>query len=119
MDGERAKRWLKILVALAVSVLFTALFITSIDVDAVLDALADADYVFVPPALALFALSLVARAVRWQVLLQPDRDESWRHLLPSLIVGYAGNNLLPLRAGELLRAQHLMDHRHVPRMQTF
>ena len=83
MGRERAKRWLKFLVALAVSVLFTALFITSINLHDVLDALADADYLYVPPALALFALSLIVRAMRWHVLLLPDRDESWRRLLPS------------------------------------
>src|SRR5207247_1509923 len=42
-------------------------------------------------------------------------------LLPALLVGYAGNNLLPLRAGELLRAQHLTARSivPVPRMVTF
>src|SRR5581483_12089271 len=38
---------------------------------------------------------------------------------PSVLIGYAGNNLLPLRAGEIVRAQHLSDHHGVPRMRTF
>lgn len=117
-DG-RGQRWLKFLVALAVSVVFSALFIRSIDIDAVGDALADADYIYVAPALALFAVSLFFRALRWRYLLAPARSLTWRELMPSLLVGYAGNNLLPLRAGELLRAQHLSDHHGVARMHTF
>jgi hypothetical protein len=39
--------------------------------------------------------------------------------LPSVLIGYAGNNLLPFRAGELVRAQHLAVQFGVPRMQTF
>jgi uncharacterized protein (TIRG00374 family) len=35
-----------------------------------------------------------------------------------VLIGYAGNNLLPLRAGELVRAQHLSEHFGVPRMRT-
>jgi uncharacterized protein (TIRG00374 family) len=36
-----------------------------------------------------------------------------------VLIAYAGNNLLPLRAGELVRAQHLSDRYGVARMQTF
>jgi uncharacterized protein (TIRG00374 family) len=119
LTNDRAKRWLKFGVALAISVVFSVFFIRSIDLDAVASALAEADYVYVVPALALFGLSLIARSLRWSYLLEPRHGLGWRDLLPSLLVGYAGNNLLPLRAGELLRAQHLMDHKRVPRMETF
>ncbi len=110
--------WIKLLVAIAVSIVFSALFVLSIDVGDVAAALGDADYVYVAPALALFALSMIARSVRWRVFLQPEDDVPWMGLLPSLLVGYAGNNLLPLRAGELLRAQHLAGRRGVARMRT-
>jgi uncharacterized protein (TIRG00374 family) len=117
--SESGRRWLKFLVALGVSVAFSYLFIRSIDVDDVLDALRGANYWYVAPALALFAASLVARSLRWQVLYGPSNELSWRQLMPSLLVGYAGNNLLPLRAGELLRAQHLAEQYGVARMETF
>ncbi|HXH22607.1 MAG TPA: lysylphosphatidylglycerol synthase transmembrane domain-containing protein [Dehalococcoidia bacterium] len=117
MQG-RLGRWLKFLLALAVSIAFSALFLLSTDLGEVADALASADYLYVVPGLALFVVSVVARAVRWQYMFRP-RDIPWPGLLPSLLVGYAGNNLLPLRAGELLRAQHLADRAAVPRMVTF
>ena len=117
--SERFKRWLKLVVALAFTIFFSYLFIDGIDLDEVSEALAGANYLFVIPALALFAASLVFRALRWRYFLLPERDLTWRELLPSLLVGYAGNNLLPLRAGELLRAQYLAQHQGVARMQTF
>ena len=117
-EALKSSRWLKFFVALGVSAVFTWLFLRSVNLHDVGEALADANYVYVAPALGLFALSLVFRALRWRYFLQPEQDLGWRELLPSLLVGYAGNNLLPLRAGELLRAQHLADHRGVARMQT-
>jgi uncharacterized protein (TIRG00374 family) len=119
MGGDRAGRWLKFGLALAVSVVFTALFFLHTDWGEVGDALTGADYAYVVPALALFAGSVAVRAVRWQVLYRPHREIGWPRLLPSLLVGYAGNNLLPLRAGELLRAQHIADGSGVPRMVSF
>ncbi len=119
MSRDRAISWLKFALALGVSIAFTALFLLNTNLGDVADALAGADYVYVVPALALFALSLAARALRWQYLFRPHYDRDWRLLTPSLLVGYAGNNLLPLRAGELLRAQHASDHVGVPRMVSF
>jgi uncharacterized protein (TIRG00374 family) len=64
-------------------------------------------------------VSVVARSVRWRYFFLPRPDLTWRQLLPSVLIGYAGNNLLPLRAGELLRAQHLAERYGIARMQTF
>jgi uncharacterized protein (TIRG00374 family) len=119
LANERVRRWLKFLLALAVSVFFSFLFIRSVDLDEVADALAAADYVYVVPALLLFGASVAFRALRWACFLQSQRDLTWLQLLPSLLVGYAGNNLLPLRAGELLRAEHLSRREGVARMHTF
>jgi uncharacterized protein (TIRG00374 family) len=119
LSSGRLGRWLKFGIALAVSVLFAWLFVRGLDLDEVADSLAGANYAYVAPALGLFALSVACRAARWRYFLLPSDDLSWRQLLPSVLIGYAGNNLLPLRAGELVRAQHLLDHHGVSRMRTF
>ncbi len=119
MLSGRPGAWLKFGLALAVSVLFTGLFLLNTDLSKVARALADANYLYVAPALALFAVSLCLRSLRWQYLYRPQNDLPWTRLLPSLLVGYAGNNLLPLRAGELLRAQHVAVKDGVPRMVSF
>src|SRR5436190_5993589 len=111
--------WLKFGVALAISLLFAWLFVRGLDLDEVADSLRSANYAWVAPALALFAASVAFRAARWRYFLLPTNDLTWRQLLPSVLIGYAGNNLLPLRAGELVRAQFLVDRYGVPRMRTF
>src|ERR1700712_5329773 len=100
--SESARNRLKLLATIVLSVAFAGVFIASINIDQVADSLGSADYVLVAPALGLFALSVVFRSVRWRAFLLGTIDLSWRALLPSVLIGYAGNNLLPLRAGELV-----------------
>ena len=57
--------------------------------------------------LAAVALQLGAvwfRALRWKWLLAPIKDISTKILFDATMIGYFGNNVLPLRMGELLRA---------------
>jgi len=115
--SQRAKLWAKLLLTVLVSLLFVYLFLQGIDLEEVADALVRADYVYVPFALLLFAASLVPRALRWQVFYRPEAVPL-RTLFPVLLVTYAGNNLLPLRAGEIVRAQLLRDRAGISRLRT-
>jgi glycosyltransferase 2 family protein len=67
-------------------------------------AFQQADYrtlFFMAPILALF---YYLKAVRWRLLLKPLGDyDSVRDLLPPIMVGFAINNVAPLRLGELAR----------------
>src|SRR5688572_25704766 len=107
LASQKLRNWIKFLLAVAISVFFMALFLRSVELDEVGRSLQDADYRYVMPALGLFALSVICRALRWRYFFLPSHDLTWRQLLPSVLIGYAGNNLLPLRAGELVRAQYL------------
>ncbi|HWC30007.1 MAG TPA: lysylphosphatidylglycerol synthase transmembrane domain-containing protein, partial [Dehalococcoidia bacterium] len=109
--------WLKLLATLAVSLLFLYLFLRDLDFDAVVESIKDADYELVPLAMLLFAISLVARTFRWQTFYSPGAPR-WGILFSTLLITYAGNNLLPLRGGELLRAQILLERANVSRMRT-
>lgn len=67
-------------------------------------AVADANYGLLTLALALMVVSLYVRAQRWAVLFYPQRGMRVGTLLGTMSVGYAFNNILPLRVGELVRA---------------
>ncbi len=55
-------------------------------------------------AIALYGLATVVRAERWQRLLVDERATPHRADTYSLtVVGYAGNNILPARAGDAIR----------------
>ena len=68
------------------------------------DSLLDANYGLLALAVALMLLSLVLRGQRWAVLFYPRKGMSLGNLTGALNVGYAFNNILPLRVGELARA---------------
>ena len=91
--------------AVFLAVLFF-LFIRS-DYETWLDALSEANYVWLTPALVAYFISFYLRAFRWRYLLSPFADTTTARLYPVVIVGYMANNILPLRAGEFVRSYYL------------
>src|SRR5215468_4088644 len=63
--------------------------------------LADTHWGWLAVSIACCLASLWARAVRWRYLF--PRTVHPTHLFNAVMIGYMGNNLLPLRAGEVLR----------------
>ncbi|MBI3292318.1 MAG: flippase-like domain-containing protein, partial [Elusimicrobia bacterium] len=76
----------------------------------VLTSLAQADYRWMFPAAVAYSVGFLFRTWRWQVLLSPLGAVAGKHLFAFLMIGFLANNLLPLRAGELVRA-HLTGTR--------
>lgn len=58
--------------------------------------------------------SLVTRAARWQVYFLPRRKVAFKPLLGTLSISYMASTLLPLRAGELVRAVFLGQREQIP-----
>jgi len=58
---------------------------------------------YLPLAVLVFLLSFVARAYRWRQLLMPVKAVPTKRIYSPLMIGFMGN-LLPLRAGEFIRA---------------
>jgi uncharacterized protein (TIRG00374 family) len=75
------------------------------DLGDIRDSLKQVNLWWVVPALLLYLVGVWLRAVRWTVLLQPlNSSITSRAMLPTVIIGYMANNVLPLRAGELVRS---------------
>ena len=77
------------------------------------DILADANYIYVVPAIALYFLAVWFRAVRWRYLLTPLTTLPASRLYPVVIIGYMANNLLPARLGEFVRSYYLARREQV------
>ena len=92
------------LFALAVSVAFLAIVFWSIDFDEFLDAFAEANYLWLIPAVIVYFLAFTLRAWRWQSLLAHLGGVTLGRSYFVATIGYAANNVLPLRLGEFVRA---------------
>jgi uncharacterized protein (TIRG00374 family) len=104
----------KILLGLVVSVGLLVYFFWDVDLRVVGERLRQTLWGFLALSVALNFLSLWARARRWRYLFAPGARSG--HLFRALLVGYMGNNLLPLRAGEIERIY--VASRHGPRFWT-
>lgn len=93
----------KIWIGLIISVLCIAYFIKGIDWRQAWTIMESAQYLWLIPATIVFLLSYYFRAVRWQIFVDPIKKLPVKKLIPSLMIGFMGNSVLPARLGELIR----------------
>lgn len=97
----------------AVSLIFIGLFLYRTDFGEIRDAFAHANYAIAFASLPVYFVGIWVRTIRWQYLLRAvTRVSAWR-LYPVVIIGLMANNLIPARAGELVRAYILGERERV------
>lgn len=94
-------------IGLILSVFFLTIFLWRADMSDLWEAIQTANYLYVIPGIGLYFLSLLLRTMRWKVILSPMGDFRVMRLWPVVLVGYASNNILPVRLGELVRSYFL------------
>src|SRR5699024_9317383 len=96
-------RSIRIGLGIAISAFFLILAFRGQDFGEIRDSLRETNLWWALPALALYFAGVYLRAVRWRILLRPlvPRATS-RQLFPVVVIGFMANNLLPLRAGEIV-----------------
>ena len=104
--------------AVAVGVLLIALFLLATDPSEIAEAFEDANYWYVAPAVVVLFLSFWLRCYRWSVLMRPVAAITPRRLFSYSLIGYMANNLIPARAGELIRAYVLGERERVSTVGT-
>ena len=100
----RSKRFL---LSTTMTMLFIIFFILRTDLGEVWGAIAQANHLYVLPAIPFYGIALLWRTSRWQVILSPLGKIPFARLWPVIAVGYAANNVIPVRLGELIRAYYL------------
>ncbi|MEL6307515.1 MAG: lysylphosphatidylglycerol synthase transmembrane domain-containing protein [Chloroflexota bacterium] len=112
-DNKFSQRLFVALGAL-ISIVFLVIAFNGLDPAAFLDSLSDINlaWLFVGAAGYFFAVAVIAW--RWQFLLRALRPISLPPLTQIVAIGYMGNNVYPLRAGEALRLFLLKRNHDVP-----
>jgi uncharacterized protein (TIRG00374 family) len=103
---------------LIVSLVLLAFVFYQTDPAKILDSLRQAQYGYLIPALALYFLGVWVRAVRWHFLLRSIKPIPNRALFSTVVIGYMANDILPFRAGELVRAYVLGQQEKVSKAAT-
>jgi len=110
--------WQRFVLGLLVAIPLIAFLFYRTNLKETWDALAEANYAFLPGAFLLFASVIWLQALRWRFLLKPLADIQPQRLYPVISIGHFGNAVLPLRSGEILRAIVLRQREGVSRMAT-
>lgn len=92
---------LKLLVGIAISVALFAVLLWSVDLRELGAELRRTNWAWTLAGAALAVVGLWIRAHRWRYLFPPRSEPPG--LLPAVMIGYMVNNILPLRAGEIVR----------------
>jgi len=97
------RRW-RLAIGILISLVFLFLAMRGIDWAELWDAFRAANYWFLIPAFVLLIFINWARAYRWRLLMHPDHHLPLVRVFRIVNIGYCFNNILPAKAGELVRA---------------
>jgi uncharacterized protein (TIRG00374 family) len=98
------KKWLTTILVVAVTALLLVYALWKVDLEALGEVLAGADYRFVAPFLVILTVFFWIKAWRWAVILEPLGHYSVRQAAPAMMIGFAANNVLPAHLGEIVRS---------------
>lgn len=113
------RRWLYALVGLASTAVFATLALGRLELSDVGDALTRARlWPWLPIALVAYLVGQVVRGVRCRLLVSSEVDLPLVTATNVVVLGYAVNNILPARLGELARAGMLSERTGLPYVQS-
>ena len=98
---------MKYRIGIGISIALLALFVFTVDVGRMFEALSGANYWFTIPAVGMYLVSVYFRSLRWTVMLRHLKPVTTARLFPVVTIGYMANNLLPMRLGELVRSYYV------------
>ena len=93
---------LKIILPLLLSILFISYALEDFNYTLFIDSLKNANYLFIISSILLLIIIIFLRSLRWKLLF--TKQLQINDLYQSQLIGYMGNNIFPLRLGELLKA---------------
>jgi uncharacterized protein (TIRG00374 family) len=97
------KNW-KLWLGIVISIVSLAYFCSGIDAGELWAAMKAANYLYIIPAILLLYAGIYIRGIRWQLFFKGIRRVPYNRLFAIEMVGFMGNSIYPLRAGEIMRA---------------
>ena len=115
---RRGLRHIAVWLGLAVSAAFAYVAVSDVDFASFRRTLVEGEYLLLLPAIAVLAVAIFLRGVRWQMLFTPDHRPSLGAVMDAMLVGYLFNAVLPARAGEIARVVVLNQRAKTSRFEA-
>jgi len=100
-------------IGIGISILLIGLIFRGTNWSEFIKSIQNINYFILIAAMALLVSSIWIRAIRWRILIHKVGNISTKDLYKVTMVGYMGNNILPLKMGELLRAYAISKKKNV------
>ncbi len=112
-------KFLKLIIGILLSALGLFYAFRQLDWGAFLTQLSQVNLWWIFFAVVLMIYSVWIRALRWKLILEPFEQLDTHTLFGSCMIGYFGNNVLPFRLGEVLRAYSISHNRPISFSSSF
>ncbi len=120
VNTKGRKRWVFFVIGMLISAGFLWYALRDIHLGQVWASLRKANYWWLIPGVAVYFISVWFRSWRWHFLLsRACKRVPANRLFPVVVIGYMGNDILPFRLGEVLRAYVLWRREHINVGATF
>jgi uncharacterized protein (TIRG00374 family) len=113
----RLGRRRRIAFQLAFALLFIGLLAWRVNIGDALETFADVNYAWIAAALVIFTLSKLVHTVRWRIFLGRIPGLPLSGLFGTFLISNMVNNLMPVRAGDLVRIQVPAQRYNIPRAE--
>jgi uncharacterized protein (TIRG00374 family) len=115
---KRRRAVLQRVIEASISLGFLALALRSVDLQEVAEQLKTANWFWLIPAVLITVALLFLKAWRWQLLFLPDSKPNFWAVFTAMSAGYLASNVLPARAGEVVRLVLLASEEDVTAART-
>ncbi len=115
---KSAGRKFTLLLGIPASILLLYFAVRRVDINQTIIILLETNYIYLFPAMLAVAMDISLRALRWKVLLSPLKKCRYRNILSITFIGFFANNILPMRAGELVRLFMLGEKEKISKSST-
>jgi len=117
-DRNRHINW-KLWLGLLISAVSIYLALRNVDIAQLGEVISGCSLFYLLLAVLIHLFQLVIRAWRWRILLGPIKETGFPNRILSIIIGFAGNCVLPARLGEFIRADQLGQREQISRSSAF
>ncbi|MBI4778548.1 flippase-like domain-containing protein [Candidatus Desantisbacteria bacterium] len=109
----------KFWIGIGISAVFLYFALKSIEIEKVLKAFGEINYIYVFPVIFFSILTYVVRAWRWRYFFRHIKPIPFSSLFSATMIGFMANNILPARIGELVRAYCIGKKENISKSMSF